>query len=75
MTLRMLAGALERQGVTEVSPAPGAAFDPEWHEAMATQESAEIPADAVFATVQKGYALNGRLLRPARVLVAKTPAK
>jgi len=74
MTLRMLAGALERQGVTEISPAPGEAFDPEWHEAMAAQESAEVPADSVLATVQKGYALNGRLLRAARVLVAKTPA-
>ena len=75
MTLRLLTQALEKQGVTEISPAKGATFDPEWHEAMATQESAEVPADAVLATVQKGYQLNGRLLRPARVLVAKSPAK
>jgi molecular chaperone GrpE len=75
MTLRLLTQALERQGVTEISPAKGEAFDHEWHEAMAAQESAEVPADAVLATVQKGYQLNGRLLRPARVLVAKAPAQ
>jgi molecular chaperone GrpE len=74
MTLKLLAAALERQGVKEVAPAKGDAFDPEFHEAMATQESAEVPADAVLVTVQKGYVLNGRLLRPARVLVARAPA-
>jgi molecular chaperone GrpE len=75
MTLRLLSQALEKQGVTEINPAKGEAFNHEWHEAMATQESAEVPADAVLVTVQKGYQLNGRLLRPARVLVAKAPAK
>ena len=75
MTLRLLTQALEKQGVTEINPAKGETFDHEWHEAMATQESAEVPADAVLVTVQKGYQLNGRLLRPARVLVAKAPAK
>lgn len=71
MTLRMLSQALERQGVTELNPAKGEAFNPEWHEAMATQPSAEVEPDTVLTVVQKGYALNGRLLRPARVLVAK----
>lgn len=71
MTLRMLVQALERQGVKEINPAKGEAFDPEWHEAMATQPSAEVAPDTVLTVVQKGYALNGRLLRPARVLVAK----
>lgn len=71
MTLKLLGTALERQGVKEISPAKGDAFDPEWHEAMAAQPTAEVAPDAILATVQKGYALNGRLLRPARVLVAK----
>ncbi len=75
MTLKLLGSALERQGVKEIDPAKGDAFDPEWHEAMATQESADVPADAILLTVQRGYALNGRLLRPARVLVARAPAK
>ena len=74
MTLKLLAQALERHGITEVDPAKGEAFDPEWHEAMATQESAEVPADTVLSTIQKGYRLNGRLLRPARVIVARAPA-
>jgi molecular chaperone GrpE len=74
MTLRMLGQALERQGVKEINPAKGEAFDPEWHEAMAIQPSAEVAPDTVLTVVQKGYALNGRLLRPARVLVAKPPA-
>lgn len=71
MTLKLLGSALERQGVKEISPAKGDAFDPEWHEAMAAQPTSEVAPDAVLATVQKGYSLNGRLLRPARVLVAK----
>lgn len=73
MTLRLLGSVLERQGVTEINPAKGEAFNHDWHEAMAAQESAEVPADSVLVVVQKGYQLNGRLLRPARVLVAKTP--
>ncbi|HEV2112068.1 MAG TPA: nucleotide exchange factor GrpE [Gammaproteobacteria bacterium] len=75
MTLKLLSTALERQGVSEISPAKGEAFDHEWHEAMAAQESAEVAPDRVLATVQKGYKLNGRLLRPARVLVARAPAQ
>jgi molecular chaperone GrpE len=71
MTLKLMGSALERQGVKEINPAKGEAFNPEWHEAMAAQPTAEVAPDAILATVQKGYVLNGRLLRPARVLVAK----
>ena len=74
LTLKLLSTALERQGVSEISPAKGEAFDPEWHEAMAAQESSEVAPDRVLITVQKGYKLHGRLLRPARVLVARAPA-
>ncbi|HEV2213288.1 MAG TPA: nucleotide exchange factor GrpE [Gammaproteobacteria bacterium] len=74
-TLRLLASVLERHGVVEIRPAKGEDFNPEWHEAMAMQESAEAPAGSVLQTVQTGYLLNGRLLRPARVLVAKAPAE
>lgn len=73
MTLRLLSALLERAGVAEINPAKGEAFNPELHEAMSTQASGEVPADRVLMTVQKGYILNGRLLRPARVLVAKPP--
>ncbi|MGE5624575.1 MAG: nucleotide exchange factor GrpE [Bacillota bacterium] len=73
MTLRLLWSALERQGVAEINPAKGEAFNHDLHEAMAAQESAEVPPDSVLTVVQRGYQLNGRLLRPARVLVSKTP--
>jgi len=71
-TLRLLVKALQDAGITEIDPA-GQPFDPEQHEAMAMQPSAEQPPDTVLTVVQKGYVLNGRLLRPARVIVARAP--
>jgi molecular chaperone GrpE len=71
-TLRLLGKAFERSGVAVVDPA-AQPFDPAFHEAIATQPSAEQPPGTVLAVVQKGYVLNGRLLRPARVLVAREP--
>nr|WP_298725856.1 nucleotide exchange factor GrpE [uncultured Steroidobacter sp.] len=71
-TLKLLAKAFEKNGLTEIDPL-GEPFNPEQHEAMAVQPSAEHVPDSVTQVVQKGYALNGRLLRPARVIVAKAP--
>lgn len=71
-TLKQLAAALERFGVMEVDP-EGEPFDPTLHEAMTTQPSAEVEPDTVLTVYQKGYTLNGRLLRPARVVVAAAP--
>lgn len=71
-TLRLLNRAFEKSGVTVVDPL-GEPFNPELHEAMATQPVADQPDGTVLAVVQKGYLLNGRLLRPARVLVARPP--
>jgi molecular chaperone GrpE len=71
-TLRLVDRAFEKAGVSMLDPA-GQAFNPEFHEAIATQPSAEQPPGTVLAVVQKGYLLNGRLLRPARVLVARVP--
>lgn len=73
MTLKMLAALLERFDVREINPARGAAFNPEQHEAMTLQPSTEIAPGTVLQTVQKGYQLNDRLLRAARVIVAKSP--
>ena len=53
-------------------PAPSARAQ-ELHEAMVTQPSAEHVPNSVLQVVQKGYQLNGRLLRPARVIVAREP--
>ncbi|MBM0105213.1 nucleotide exchange factor GrpE [Steroidobacter sp. S1-65] len=71
-TLKQLTNAFEKNGLTEIDPL-GQQFDPQQHEAMAMQPSAEHVPDSVTQVVQKGYALNGRLLRPARVIVAKAP--
>jgi molecular chaperone GrpE len=72
-THRLLAKAFEKAGITELAPAPGHAFDPERHEAMVAQPTRDVPPNAVLQTIQKGYALNGRVLRPARVIVARAP--
>jgi molecular chaperone GrpE len=72
-TLRLLNKALEKQGISEINPI-GAPFDPQLHEAMAMQDSATAEPNTVLQVVQKGYQLNGRLLRPARVIVARAPS-
>jgi molecular chaperone GrpE len=72
-TLALLARALEKFGVRVINP-QGEPFDPERHEAMMTQESATAEPNSVLQVVQPGYELNGRLLRPARVIVAREPA-
>jgi molecular chaperone GrpE len=72
-TLRLLSKAFERIGVVEINPL-GQPFDANLHEAMAAQESNTAEPNSVLAVVQKGYLLRDRLLRPARVLVAKAPA-
>ncbi len=67
-TLRLLAKAFEKAQIEEVNP-QGQPFNPEFHEAMMTQPSDAAP-NTVLAVIQKGYQLNGRLLRPARVVVS-----
>lgn len=68
-TLKMLGSVLERFGIVEVDP-EGEPFDPEFHEAISMQPSADVEPNSVLKVVQKGYTLNGRLLRPAMVIVA-----
>ncbi len=71
-TLRMIDKAFEKAGIAVLDPL-GAAFNPEFHEAMVTQPTAEQPPGSILAVVQKGFTLNGRLLRPARVVIARAP--
>ncbi len=71
-TLRLLYKAFERAGLTIVDPA-GQPFDPGRHEAIAMQPSPDHPAHTVLQVIQKGWLLNGRLLRPARVIVSSAP--
>ena len=71
-TLRLIDKAFDRAGIVVVDPA-GQPFNPEFHEAMVTQPSADQAPGSVLAVVQKGFTLNGRLLRPARVVIARAP--
>ena len=73
-TLKLLTSTLQRFGVEELDP-HGEPFDPNQHEAMTMQPSADVEPGSVVTVFQKGYALNGRLLRPARVVVAAEPAE
>ncbi|MCW8828196.1 MAG: nucleotide exchange factor GrpE [Gammaproteobacteria bacterium] len=70
LTLKMLTTAMEKFGIKEVDP-QGDTFNPEWHQAMTMQPSAEYEPNTIMAVMQKGYLLNGRLLRPAMVVVSK----
>lgn len=73
MTLKLLRDILARHHIEALVPAVGDAFDPELHEAMATQPSTEVAPDHILQAIQKGYRLHERLLRPARVIVARAP--
>ncbi len=72
LTLKMLTEVMSKFGIEEI-PAEGQPFDPELHQAMTMQESNEVPPNTVLSVMQKGYTLNGRLLRPAMVIVSKAP--
>ena len=74
LTIKLMDSVFQKFALAEVNPAKGDKFDPEKHQAMSVQESAEVPPQHVLVTLQRGYLLNGRLLRPALVLVAKAPA-
>ncbi len=70
LTRRMLAQAMEKFGVEAVNP-HGEAFNPDFHEAISTQPTNEVAPNTVVQVVQRGYLLNGRVLRPAMVVVSK----
>lgn len=70
MTEKALLAAFENNGLTRVAPAAGEKFDPNLHQAMMEQPSDAVAAGAVIQTMQPGYALFGRVVRPAMVVVA-----
>lgn len=70
LTLKMILETLKKFGIEVVNPT-GGDFDPNFHEAMTIQEDETVPENTVLSVFQKGYVLNGRLLRPARVMVSK----
>lgn len=73
MIQQQLKNALLEGGLEEIDAA-GKPFDPNFHEAISQQESAETPEGSVLQQLRKGYKLRDRLLRPATVIVAKKPA-
>lgn len=69
-TLQLLQRAFDKFAIRQIDPI-GQPFDPNQHEAMLMQESSSAAPNSVLQVVQSGYELNGRLLRPARVIVAR----
>jgi molecular chaperone GrpE len=70
LTLQSMQSALEKFGIKAVDP-QDQPFNPEFHQAMSMQEVEGVAANTVIAVMQKGYELNGRLVRPAMVMVSK----
>jgi molecular chaperone GrpE len=73
MIHQQLRNVLQEAGLEEVDAA-GKKFDPNWHEAVSQQDSAEVPEGQVLQQLRKGYKLRDRLIRPATVVVARKPA-
>jgi molecular chaperone GrpE len=70
LTLKSFLNALDKFNIEAVDPA-GEPFDPQYHQAMSSVENPDVEPNTVVAVMQKGYTLNGRLVRPAMVMVSK----
>ena len=70
LTMNMLEKMMEKLGIEEIDPL-NEKFDADKHQAMTMQPNAEVEPNTVIAVMQKGYALNERLIRPAMVMVSK----
>jgi molecular chaperone GrpE len=74
LVLEQFKGTLAKHGLKEINP-EGQVFDPNLHDCISHQPSADVPEEQVSQVVRLGYSLNGRLLRPASVVVSSGPAK
>lgn len=72
LTLKLLGDVMAKFGVEAVEP-QGQPFNPELHQAMSMEPRADLPPSTVVGVMQKGYTLNGRLVRPALVRVSRAP--
>lgn len=70
LTQKSFLTTFDKFGLKIIDP-QGEIFNPELHQAMSMQENEELPPNTVMAVMQKGYSLNGRLLRPAMVMVSR----
>ena len=73
LTLRSMLNAVGKFGVLPIDP-QGEGFDPNRHQAMSMVENPNVAPNTVLAVMQKGYKLNGRVIRPAMVMLAKAPS-
>ena len=73
LTLKSMANSVAKFGVIAIDP-QGQLFDPNQHQAMSMIENPDVAPNTVIAVMQKGYELNGRVIRPAMVMVSKAPA-
>ena len=73
LTLKMMSDTMKKFNLEEISP-EGEQFNPEMHQAMSMLETADTAPNTVINVFQKGYLLNGRLIRPAMVVVSKAAA-
>jgi len=71
LTLKSLLDAMKKSNIEVVDP-QGEPFDPNLHQAMSMVENNDVEPNSVIAVMQKGYTLNGRLVRPAMVMVSKS---
>lgn len=71
LTMKMIEKMMENLGIEEINPI-NEKFNPEKHQAMSMQPSADVEPNTVIAVMQKGYLLNDRLIRPAMVMVSKS---
>jgi molecular chaperone GrpE len=70
LTLKLLTDVMGKFGIERIHP-EGEPFNPEFHQAMSMQPRSDVPANTVVGVVQSGYLLNGRLVRPALVMVSQ----
>jgi molecular chaperone GrpE len=70
LTLQIMLNALKKFEIFQINP-QNSSFDPNKHEAMAMQVSDTMPDNRILSVFQKGYELNNRVIRPARVSVVK----
>lgn len=73
LTLKSMQSSVAKFGLVALDP-QNQLFDPNAHQAMSMIENAELAPNTVIAVMQKGYELNGRVIRPAMVMVSKAPA-
>lgn len=71
LTIKLFMDALKKLDVEQIDPSQGAVFNPQEHEAMVMQAAENAEPNTILTVFQKGYKLNERVIRPARVIVAK----